>query len=43
MTKQVAVLLDERTLKRLEDVRDPKKCPTQSGFVREAIRRMMGT
>ncbi len=41
MTKQVAVRLDERTLKRLEDARDPEKYPTQSDFVREAIRRMI--
>ncbi len=41
MTKQVAVRLDERTLKRLEEVRDPEKYPTQSDFVREAIRRMI--
>ncbi len=41
MTKQVAVRLDERTLKRLEDARDPEKYPTQSDFVSEAIRRMI--
>ncbi len=41
MTKQVAVRLDAATLKRLEDVRDPERYPTQSEFLREAIRRMI--
>jgi Arc/MetJ-type ribon-helix-helix transcriptional regulator len=41
MTKQVAVRLDERTLRHLEEVRDPGEYPTQSDFVREAIRRMI--
>lgn len=38
--KQIEIVVGERTLKAMERVRDPELYPTQSDFVREAIRRM---
>jgi Arc/MetJ-type ribon-helix-helix transcriptional regulator len=39
--KQIGVKVDEQMLAALERVRDPELYPTQSDFVREAIRRMV--
>lgn len=37
----LTVRLDEATVAKLEAVRDPERFPTQSDFIREAIRRMV--
>lgn len=41
MSKMVTVRLEEKTVENLEAVRDPQRFPTQSDFIREAIRRMV--
>ena len=41
MNKSVAVRVDEATIRAVDAVRDPTLYPTQSDFVREAIRRMI--
>lgn len=41
MGKMLAVRVEEAVIRAVEAVRDPKLYPTQSDFVREAIRRMV--
>jgi len=41
VSKMVAVRVDEDTVAQVEKVRDPARFPTQSDFVREAIKRMI--
>ena len=41
MSKIVNVRLDEQMVREVDAVRDPSRFPTQSDFVREAIRRMI--
>jgi len=41
VSKMVTVRLEEKTVEHLEAVRDPQRFPTQSDFIREAIRRMV--
>ncbi len=39
--KMKAFRLDERTVAEMEEIRDHKRFPTQSDFVRSAIRRLI--
>jgi Arc/MetJ-type ribon-helix-helix transcriptional regulator len=41
MSKMMAVRVDESVIQAVEAVRDPELFPTQSDFVREAIRRLV--
>lgn len=41
MSKMLGVRLDPEIAKQVEKVRDPARFPTQSDFVREALRRMI--
>ncbi|MBI2864975.1 MAG: hypothetical protein HYX94_10495 [Chloroflexi bacterium] len=41
MSKMLAVRVADRDYEQLEEVRDPARYPSQSAFVREAIRRMV--
>lgn len=41
MSKMLNVRIDDKTAGDVEAVRDPQRFPTQSDFVREAIRRMV--
>ena len=41
MGKTLAVRVDDRLVRQVEAVRDPDLYPTQSDFVREAVKRMV--
>ncbi len=41
MGKMIAVRVDESVIKSVEAVRDPVRYPTQSDFIREAIKRLV--
>ncbi len=41
MSKMMAVRVDESVIQAVEAVRDPARYPTQSDFIREAIKRLV--
>ncbi len=41
MTKTLTVRMHDQDYVRMEEMRDPQRFPTQSDFIREAIRRMV--